>query len=73
MPEAEVYPGVLNVGYGGVINQGVMDSEDAYIGWGGLRETEDHTRKYPRIYYFFKYFSADKLVIKAAYRSIISS
>jgi hypothetical protein len=56
VPKAEVNPGILNVCFGGVIYQGVKESK-ADISGGGLRESEAHTRKYSRIYNFFKYFS----------------
>ncbi len=35
VPGAEVSPGIVNVGFGDVIYQGVTESEAAYIGWGG--------------------------------------
>ncbi len=35
VPEAEVIPGILNVGFGGVVYHGVTESEFEYNGWGG--------------------------------------
>ncbi len=52
MPEAEVGLIILNVCFGDVVYQGVKESEAAYIDREGLRETEDHARKYPLIYFF---------------------
>jgi len=66
VPEAEVIPGFLNVGFGDVGYQGVTELEAAYIeriSRGGLREADVHTRKYPHIYNFLVNFQVDKLVI----------
>ena len=71
MPEGEVNPGNLNVGFGEVGYQGVKESGAAHIRRGGLRETDAHTRKFPLIYNFLANFQADKLVIKTTYKSTI--
>ena len=63
VPEAEVNQGDLNVGFGDVGYLRCKGIGGRAYRMGGLRETEDHTRKYARIYYLFKYFSADKLAI----------
>ena len=56
MPEAEVNLGILNVCFGGVVYQGVTDSEAAYINR-GLRKTEDHAMEYSLCMIFIIFFS----------------
>jgi hypothetical protein len=52
VPEAEVDLDILNVGFGGVVYRGEMESEAEYNGR-GLREADAHTKKYARINIFF--------------------
>ncbi len=51
VPEAEVSPGILNVGFGDVVYQGVKVLGATYIGRGGWR-TESPHYGIPHIYFF---------------------
>jgi len=42
VPEAEVNLSILNVGFGGVVYQGVTDSEASYIDRGAERARSSH-------------------------------
>ncbi len=53
VPGAEDSPGILNVGFGGVVYQGVVDSESAYIGRGPTHSSRGRVES-SHIYYLFK-------------------
>lgn len=55
MPEAEVNPPVLNVGFGDLGNNGVTESEAAYIDWGGDTQLI-FTKQLLHVYNFFQIF-----------------